>query len=117
MLAVQFERPARFDLAEHWKASTAELDRKRWSFRTVLSVRAEAIRPLEAWCVTRDANGEFSKRVGKGRAALEVDFDDERMARFFVLGMGSAVQVLEPEGLKDWVAREAKAVVEVLVEG
>ena len=44
VLAVEFERPARFDLAEHWKASTAELDRKRASFRTVLSVRAEAVR-------------------------------------------------------------------------
>src|SRR3569833_429071 len=37
VLAVQFERPARFDLAEHWMAATAELDRKRASFKTVLS--------------------------------------------------------------------------------
>jgi predicted DNA-binding transcriptional regulator YafY len=49
--------------------------------------------------------------------ALEVDFDDEGMARFFVLGMGSAVRVLEPEGLREWVARETKAVVAGVAEG
>jgi predicted DNA-binding transcriptional regulator YafY len=111
VLAVQFERPARFDLAEHWKAATAELDRKRVSFKTVLSVRTEAVRPLEAWCVTRTAKGEFAKRAGKGSEALEVDFDDERMARFFVLGMGAAVRVLEPEALRHWVLRESREVV------
>jgi hypothetical protein len=46
-----------------------------------------------------------------------VDFDDEGMARFFVLGMGSAVRVLEPEGLRDWVARETTQVVAGLEEG
>jgi predicted DNA-binding transcriptional regulator YafY len=110
VLAVQFERPARFDLAEHWKAATAELDRKRASFKTVLSVRAEAVRRLQSWCVTREASREWAKSAGEKRAALEVDFDDEGMARFFVLGMGAAVRVLEPEGLREWVARESKSV-------
>jgi predicted DNA-binding transcriptional regulator YafY len=111
VLAVQFERPARFDLAEHWKAATVELGRKRASFKTVLSVRAEAVRRLEAWCVTREAPREWAKRAGEKRVALEVDFDDEGMARFFVLGMGAAVRVLEPEGLKEWVGRQAREVV------
>jgi predicted DNA-binding transcriptional regulator YafY len=111
VLAVQFERPARFDLAEHWKAATAELDKKRASFKTVLSVRAEAVRRLEAWCVTREASREWARRAGEGRVALEVDFDDEGMARFFVLGMGAAVRVMEPEGLKEWVGQQAREVV------
>jgi predicted DNA-binding transcriptional regulator YafY len=111
VLAVQFERPARFDLAEHWKAATAELGRKRAGFKTVLSVRAEAVRRLEAWCVTREAPREWAKRAGEKRVALEVDFDDEGMARFFVLGMGAAVRVMEPEGLKEWVGQQAREVV------
>jgi predicted DNA-binding transcriptional regulator YafY len=111
MLAVQFERPARFDLAEHWKAATAELDRKRASFKTVLSVRAEAVRRLQSWCVTREASREWAKRTGEKRVALEVDFDDEGMARFFVLGMGAAVRVMEPEGLREWVGRQVREVV------
>jgi len=39
-----------------------------------------------------------------------VDFDDEGMARFFVMGMGAAVRVLEPEGFREWVARESREV-------
>jgi len=110
VLAVQFERPARFDLAEHWKAATAELDRKRAGFKTVLAVRADTVRRLEAWCVTRAAKGEWARRAGDGRVALEVDFDDEGMARFFVMGMGASVRVIEPVGLKEWVARETREV-------
>ena len=117
VLAVGFERPARFDLAEHWKAATAELDRKRAGFKTVLAVREEMVRRLEAWCRTREAKKEASEKAGSGRVALEVDFDDEGMARFFVLGMGSAARVLEPEGLRDWVARETTQVVAGLEEG
>jgi predicted DNA-binding transcriptional regulator YafY len=110
MLAVGFERPARFDLAQHWQAATAELDRKRASFKTVILATVEAARRIEGWCVTREAKGEGVKKAGQGRVALEVDFDDEGQARFFVLGMGAAVQVLEPEGLRGWVARESKEV-------
>ena len=110
VLAVQFERPARFDLAEHWKAATAELDRKRAGFKTVPAVRADTVRRLEAWCVTRAAKGEWARRAGDGRVALEVDFDDEGMARFFVMGMGASVRVIEPVGLKEWVARETREV-------
>jgi predicted DNA-binding transcriptional regulator YafY len=110
VLAVEFERPARFDLAAHWQASTAELDRKRASFRTVLSLTPEASRRIDKWCVTREVSREWGKKAGEGRVALAVDFDDEGMARFFVLGMGAGVRVLEPEGLREWVARETKEV-------
>jgi len=116
VLAVQFERPARFDLADHWKASTAELDRKRVGFKTVLSVRAEAVRRLQSWCVTREASREWMRRAGEKRVALEVDFDDEGMARFFVLGMGAAVRVMEPEGLKEGVGQQVKEVAAAIAE-
>ena len=106
----QFARRAPFDLAEHWKAATAELDRKRAGFKTVLSLKLESVRRIQSWCVTREASRDWAKRAGEGRVALEVDFDDEGMARFFVLGMGAAVRVLEPEGLKEWVARQVKEV-------
>ena len=116
VLAVGFERPPRFDLADHWRMATAELDRKRASYRTVLAVRSETVLRLQAWCVTREASREWARQAGKQRLALEVDFDDERMARFFVLGMGSSVRVLEPAGLREWVSQETKAVAEVLLQ-
>ena len=113
LLAVQFERPARFDLAEHWKAATAELDRKRNAYRTVLSLMPESVRRIRSWCVTREASQEWTMKAGKGRVAFEVDFDDEGMARFFVLGMGASVRVLAPEGLREWVMRETSEVAAV----
>ena len=113
LLAVQFERPARFDLAEHWKAATAELDRKRNAYRTVLSLTPESVRRIRSWCVTREATQEWTMKAGKGRVAFEVDFDDEGMARFFVLGMGASVRVLAPEGLREWVMRETSEVAAV----
>lgn len=116
VLAVQFERPARFDLAEHWKGATAELDRKRASYRTVLSIRQESVRRMQSWCVTREASREWARKAGENRVALEVDFDDEGMARFFVLGMGSSVRVMEPSGLKEWVAEQVRQVAASLTE-
>ena len=110
VLAVGFERPARFDLAEHWKAATAELGRKRAGFKTVLSLKPESVRRIQSWCVTREASREWARRAGEGRVALEVDFDDEGMARFFVMGMGASVRVLEPEELREWVACQVKEV-------
>jgi predicted DNA-binding transcriptional regulator YafY len=41
---------------------------------------------------------------------LQVDFDNDREGRFIVLGLGSAVRVLEPESLRQWVEGEARAV-------
>jgi predicted DNA-binding transcriptional regulator YafY len=107
ILAVGFERPARFDLVAHWQAATAELDRKRANYPTVLMLTLEASRRIQMWCVTRAAKADWTAKAGEGREALEVDFDDERQARFFVLGLGSAVRVLEPELLKQWVEAEA----------
>ena len=78
VLAVGFERPARFDLVEHWQSSTAELDRKRASYRTVLSLTTEAARRIQAWCVTKPAAAGTTGRKGDaGRIALQVDFDNE----------------------------------------
>ena len=109
VLAVRFERPARFDLAAHWRTSTAELDRKRAGFHTVLALTADSARRIQTWCVTRPATGEHEKRAGKERVALEVNFDDENQARFFILGLGSSLRVLEPEPLRAWIEAEAKA--------
>lgn len=108
VLAVAFERPARFDLIAHWQTSTAELDRKRAGFHTVLSLTPDSARRIQTWCVTRPALDEDQDRAGEGRTALQVDFDDEGQARFFILGLGSSVRVLQPEPLRMWVEAEAK---------
>ncbi len=111
VLAVGFERPARFDLVEHWQSSTAELDRKRAGFRVVLSATTDAARRIQTWCVTKPLAAEASARkTPVGTTLLQVDFDTDRDARFIVLGLGSAVRILEPESLRQWVEDEATEV-------
>jgi predicted DNA-binding transcriptional regulator YafY len=114
VLAVVFERPARFDLEAHWKASTIELDRKRNNYGTVLSVTAGAAQRLGHWCVTRALP---TRSKDTDRTLMEVDFDDEQMARFFVLGFGTAVQVIEPAALRRWVMEQAREVARGAKEG
>ena len=111
VLAVGFERPARFDLEEHWKSSTTELNRKRAGYRVMLSLTEDAARRVQTWCVAkRVAAGSAGRKAEAGRVLLQVDFDNDREARFIVLGLGSAVRVLEPESLRQWVEDEARAV-------
>jgi predicted DNA-binding transcriptional regulator YafY len=111
VLAVGFKRPARFDLVEHWQSSTAELDRKRASYRTVLWLTTDAARRVQAWCVTKPAEaGATGRKDNAGKIALQVDFDNEAQAQFIVLGLGAAVRVLEPEPLRNWVEAEAREV-------
>jgi predicted DNA-binding transcriptional regulator YafY len=111
VLAVGFERPARFDLVEHWRASTAELGLKRASYRTILSLTSDAARSVQAWCVTKAVSpGDAGRKGHAGKAVLRVDFDNEGQAQFIVLGLGSRASVLEPESLRQWVEAEAREV-------
>ena len=111
VLAVGFERPARFDLVEHWQSSTAELDRKRAGYRVLLSLTDDAARRVRAWCVTKPVSADAATRKAQAeRVVLQVDFDGEREARFIVLGLGSEALVLEPESLRQWVENEAREV-------
>jgi predicted DNA-binding transcriptional regulator YafY len=114
VLASGFKRPPRFDLAEFWKKSTAELDRLRNRYATVLSLTPKAALQLKGWCITRPAS---SKAAGEGtaidsmlpdRVVIEADFDSEAHARFIVLGFGAAVRVLKPDALRRWVRSEAR---------
>jgi predicted DNA-binding transcriptional regulator YafY len=107
VLAVGFERPANFDLAEYWKRSTAELEQKRWGYRTLLSLTAEAARGWPGWFGSAPV-----QTVGDtGDCGIyEVEFDTEQEARFVVLGLGSQVQVVKPEDLRLWVQAEAQRI-------
>ncbi len=105
-LASGFERPARFDLAEFWKHSTAELDRKRERYLTVLAVTPAAAQRLKSWYPTSAASAEESG----DRVQLNIAFESEDHARFIVLGLGSRAQVIKPEGLRQWLRAEAEAI-------
>jgi predicted DNA-binding transcriptional regulator YafY len=106
VLTTSFERPPRFDLAEFWRQSTAELDSRRKLYPAVLSLTPAVAQRLKSWLNTSPAP---SKDSGD-RIHLQVDFESEEHARFIVLGFGSAVRVLNPEALRQWVRAEAHVV-------
>lgn len=106
VLAIGFERPARFNLAGYWKHSTAELEQQRSSFAAILALDPETERRLRAWSKAVPAPGYSCP---EGWSTLKVDFDSEGQARFVVLGMGSGVRVLAPQSLRESVGKEIQA--------
>jgi predicted DNA-binding transcriptional regulator YafY len=104
VLAGGFERPARFSLAEFWKQSTAELDRLRKRYPVILSATSPVAQRIKNWFPTTRAAGANPNE----RLQIEVAFDSEEDARFIVLGFGSAVHVMKPETLREWVQAEAR---------
>jgi predicted DNA-binding transcriptional regulator YafY len=102
------ERPADFDLAAHWKASTARF-REGWGrYDAVLRLEPRAARSLATW--RSAAAHEPARPDPEGWITLRVRFDDEEQARFVALGLGPSVDVVDPEALRDRVAADAAAV-------
>jgi len=116
VLGGRFERPAQFDLATHWKESTAKLGEQRGQFEVTLCATAGAARRLSEWGATRPEEGGSGKGDGKGAPEgwlrLTASFDNEAEAQFIVMGLGARAQVLAPDGFKRRVVAEAQAVVE-----
>jgi predicted DNA-binding transcriptional regulator YafY len=110
VLAVTFERPAHFDLAAHWKSSTAQLQQKRGQFPTTLALAPDAAVSLRRWCRVAPAP-EVRWVLPEKWSVLHVAFENSGEARFVVLGLGARVQVLEPVSLRDQVREEMVAAI------
>jgi predicted DNA-binding transcriptional regulator YafY len=111
VLASGFERPAKFDLAEYWARTTAELAGRRKRFSVTLAVAPAAAQMLAGRCATSPISA--AKNAGvipDGWVTLRAEFDDEQLARFVVLGMGTRVRALEPAEFCSSILKEAKAV-------
>jgi predicted DNA-binding transcriptional regulator YafY len=112
-LAVTFKRPAKFDLAAHWNASTAELNRQRAAFRATLAMSDEAVRSLRGWCpLTAAEDGWPETGLPSGWRIFHVDFESASMAQFVALGLGPRARVLAPHTLQKSVLDDIAAVVE-----
>jgi predicted DNA-binding transcriptional regulator YafY len=113
VLAMSFERPAKFNLAHHWKRSTAAFKEQRPRFVSTLALAPEAVLTIEPWCPMvpvpkrRDAGA-----LPEGWRVYEVEFESLRQARFVALGLGAGVKTLGPEELaqeiRDQIARMAE---------
>jgi predicted DNA-binding transcriptional regulator YafY len=108
-LAVSFQRPARFDLARHWRKSVSELEAQRRRYDATLLLSALAAESLIRWCVATPAAAAVPKDAPAGWTAMRVDFESEEQALFLTLGLGARVRVMTPVGLRERVATELRA--------
>ena len=114
VLALGFERPAGFRLAEYWKRSTAELGQQRSRYSAVLAVDPEAANRLHGWIEATPDAGGTAHEAPEDWVVLRMDFDAEEHARFVVLGFGSRIRVLAPQELRQWVRAEVEGMATVL---
>lgn len=106
------QRPAQFDLATYWQSSTEEFRRGLERYEVILRLEPRAVASLRCWRriepVAReggsDADGWVTARVG---------FEDEKQARFVVLGLGPRAEVVAPAELRDAVVADLAAAVEL----
>ena len=118
MLALKFERPARFDLAAHWKRSTTDLFESRERFEATFALTPSAVAIVRRWCAMNElAAHPQRKRMPEGWSVYIVQFEHRKQAQFIALGLGSQGKALEPAWLCEEIAHEiaqsAKACLEI----
>jgi predicted DNA-binding transcriptional regulator YafY len=112
VLALGFERPAKFDLAAYWSRSTAAFKEQQQRAVATLALSPEAVRTLEPWSTMKPV-AEHPKMRGfaEGWGVFDVEFESLRQARFVALGLGAGAKALAPEELvreiKNEIARMA----------
>jgi predicted DNA-binding transcriptional regulator YafY len=109
-LETKFKRPARFDLAKHWRRCTAELEARRGKYSAVLDVTGNAANLLAAWVATKLIGpAARSTAAENGWVRMRAEFEHLNQARFVVLGFGASVRVIEPAELREAVESELRA--------
>jgi predicted DNA-binding transcriptional regulator YafY len=112
-LAVTFNRPPNFDLAAHWNASTAELNRQRETFRATLAMSVESVRSLRGWCPLTSSDDRWPHmKLPSGWRIFDVEFESASMAQFVALGFGPRARVLAPDTLRKSVVEDLAAAAE-----
>lgn len=101
------ERPAGFDLAAYWKSSTDELKGGWARYETVLRLDPSAAREVKRWISPVSSDDERPDR--EGWVTFRVPFETEGHARFVILGLGPTVDVLEPQALREQIAKDVLA--------
>jgi predicted DNA-binding transcriptional regulator YafY len=98
-----FDRPANFDLATAWRASTQEFQEGRSAYDATLRVQPRAAEWIKIWQWATVLHTERSW------VTIRVKFHHEDEACFVALGLGRRVQVLSPPELKERVRAEIAA--------
>lgn len=110
VLAIPCERPPHFNLAAHWRESTAEFAQQRHQYEAVLALNTGAIRRATEWWPAEPVEG--GNPLPEGWRRFRIRFESEEQARFVALGFGPAAQVEAPAALRRRVQADARAVAE-----
>ena len=103
------ERPPDFDLAQYWASSTKQFQDGWARVSATLRVEPHAAEWVRTWRST--AAVEADRGDAEGWIRLKLQFEHESEACFFVLGLGSRVEVVEPLSLRERVAAEVEKVI------
>ncbi|MFC2029799.1 helix-turn-helix transcriptional regulator [Chloroflexota bacterium] len=115
LLAETFERPAGFDLKAAWQAYCARARENRPRYPVTARVQTALVPWLPQWLGdgARDAIAAAGPPDGNGWLTLLLPFESLEEARLRLLGFGRAVEVLEPEVLRQSVADYAAQIVDL----
>jgi predicted DNA-binding transcriptional regulator YafY len=107
MLALGFKRPARFNLADYWKRSTAAFQDQQRTMTATLALAPDAVSILQGWNrMTAVAKHPAARAFPEGWTIFNVEFDSSRYARFTVLGLGANARTLGPDEFALDIANE-----------
>jgi predicted DNA-binding transcriptional regulator YafY len=107
VLDIACDRPPDFDLASHWKTSTAAFMESRQRLTVTLRMDPSAAGRLKEWFRPVTLLGPSAR--ADHWITLQAKFDDEDQAMFIVLGFGARVEVVSPPGLRQRVKQELMA--------
>jgi predicted DNA-binding transcriptional regulator YafY len=104
------ERPADFDLAAFWAGSVARFKSHAPSFKATLRAHKSVLHlmPYAGRFSRVESLGETD---AEGWATVRMRFQFEEDAAGLALGFGTKVEVIEPDGLREKIARMAEEVV------
>jgi predicted DNA-binding transcriptional regulator YafY len=109
VIEVACERPADFDLAAYWRASTEEL-KERPGYEATLRLEPRMAESIRTWQRTSPVEPQYGAAPDPdGWVTLRVAFHDEEQARFVVLGLGPRAEALAPPSLRERVAADLAA--------
>ena len=105
-----FRRPARFNLAAYWEASTRDFESAIYRARAVVRVTDRGLHVLARMNSAVAAVVDRAEPDGPGWHRLVIPIESAAHAAEDLLGLGTDVEVLEPSSLREVIVATARDV-------